>query len=117
MAQLQIVYLLRPGTQEQWRRLYQEVAESRREQFEESCRHIGITQVQVRLVQMLHDDLMLITLHMQEPQQTLAERALYVHPEGCPAHQSVKAAIRITWDATLHVGEEVIRLSSEAPLE
>ncbi len=46
-----------------------------------------------------------------------AERALYVHPEGCPAHQSVKAAIRITWDAMLHVGEEVIRLSSEAPLE
>jgi hypothetical protein len=25
MAQLQIVYLLRPGTQEQWRRLYQEI--------------------------------------------------------------------------------------------
>jgi uncharacterized OsmC-like protein len=46
-----------------------------------------------------------------------AERALYVHPEGCPAHQSVKAAIKITWDATLHVGEEAIRLSSEAPLE
>ena len=45
------------------------------------------------------------------------ERALYVHPEGCPAHQSVKAAIRITWNATLHVVEEVIRLSSEAPIE
>jgi len=44
-----------------------------------------------------------------------AERALHLHPEGCPAHQSVKAAIRITWDATLHAGEEVIRLSSEAP--
>jgi len=38
-------------------------------------------------------------------------------PEGCPAHQSVKAAIRITWDATLHIGEEVIRLSNEALLE
>ena len=46
-----------------------------------------------------------------------AERALHVHPERCPAHQSVKAAIRITWDATLHVSEEVISLSSEAPLE
>ena len=45
-----------------------------------------------------------------------AERALYVHPEGCPAHQSVKAAIRITWDATLHIGEEVIHLSSEGSL-
>jgi uncharacterized OsmC-like protein len=44
-----------------------------------------------------------------------AERALYLHPEGCPAHQSVKAAIKITWDATLHLGEEVIQLSSETP--
>ena len=46
-----------------------------------------------------------------------AERALHVHPEGCPAHQSVRAAIKITWDATLHVDEEVIRLSSENPSE
>ena len=65
MAQLQIVYLLRPGTQEQWRRLYQEIAELRREQFEASCRRMRITQVQVRLVQMLHSDLMLVTLHTQ----------------------------------------------------
>src|SRR5260221_1759464 len=42
-----------------------------------------------------------------------AERALHIHPEGCPAHQSVKAAITITWNATLHVGDEAIRLSSE----
>jgi len=75
MAQLQIVYLLRPGTQERWRRLYQEIAESRREQFEASCQRVGITQVQVRLVQLLHSDLMLMTLHTQEPQQTLQELA------------------------------------------
>jgi len=30
-----------------------------------------------------------------------AERALRVHPEGCPAHQSVKDAIRITHDADI----------------
>ena len=36
------------------------------------------------------------------------ERALHVHPEGCPAHQSVKDAIAITWDATLRVGNETI---------
>ena len=70
MTQLQIVYLLRSGTQERWRRLYQEVAESRKEQFEASCRHMGITQVQVRLVQLLHSDLMLVTLHTQAPHQT-----------------------------------------------
>ena len=36
------------------------------------------------------------------------ERALHVHPEGCPAHQSVKDAIAITWDATLRAGEQVV---------
>ena len=41
-----------------------------------------------------------------------AIRAIRVHPQGCPAHESVKAAIAVTWDATLHVGDEVIALSS-----
>ena len=40
------------------------------------------------------------------------ERALHVHPEGCPAHQSVKGAITVTWTATVHVGDEVISLES-----
>ena len=38
------------------------------------------------------------------------ERALRVHPEGCPAHQSVKDAIEITWDAVIHAGEKTITL-------
>ena len=80
MAQLQIAYLLRPGTQEQWRRLYQDIAESRREQLESSFRRMGITQVQVRLVQMLHGDLMLMSLHMQEPPQTLKALATSERP-------------------------------------
>ena len=71
MAQLQIVYLLRPGTQERWRRLCQELAGSRRGQFEASCQQAGITQVQVRLVQLLRGELLLITVQTQEPHQTL----------------------------------------------
>src|SRR5579863_2684025 len=43
-----------------------------------------------------------------------AERALMLHPQGCPAHQSVKGAITVTWDAMLHVGDEVVALSSES---
>ena len=39
-----------------------------------------------------------------------AERALRVHPEGCPAHQSVKDAIAITWDATLRLGDDVVQV-------
>ncbi len=46
-----------------------------------------------------------------------AIRALQVHPQGCPAHQSVKDAIAITWDATLHLGDEVVRVSSEQTSE
>lgn len=42
-----------------------------------------------------------------------AERALRSHPQGCPAHQSVKDAINITWDATVHIGDEVVLLNSE----
>jgi uncharacterized OsmC-like protein len=43
-----------------------------------------------------------------------AERALQAHPLGCPAHQSVKDAIRITWDATLRVGDQALTVT-EAP--
>ena len=49
--------------------------------------------------------------------RTAAERALHVHPEGCPAHQSVKDAFMVTWDATLHIDGEVVRLSSEVSSE
>jgi uncharacterized OsmC-like protein len=41
-----------------------------------------------------------------------AVRALRVHPQGCPAHESVKAAITMSWDATLRLGDEVITLST-----
>ena len=71
MAQLQIVYLPRAGTQERWRRLCQEVAGSRKDRFAAFCQQAGITQVQVRLVQLLHGELLLITVQTQEPHQTL----------------------------------------------
>ena len=70
MGQLQIAYLPRRGTQERWRRLCQEVAELRPEQLAAVCQQAGITQVQVKLLQLLHSELLLITVQMQEPQQT-----------------------------------------------
>jgi uncharacterized OsmC-like protein len=36
------------------------------------------------------------------------ERALELHPQGCPAHQSVKDAIAITWDATVNVDGQTV---------
>ncbi len=41
------------------------------------------------------------------------ERALRAHPRGCPAHESVKDAIAVTWDAKLRVDDEVVSLSSQ----
>ncbi|SRR6266851_4151528 len=58
-----------------------------------------------------------ITLHydltLPSESREAAERALKVHPAGCPAHQSVKGAITVNWDARLHLGDEVILLQSE----
>jgi uncharacterized OsmC-like protein len=42
------------------------------------------------------------------------ERALAVHVQGCPAHQSVKDAITITWDATLRVDGSTIEVREDA---
>jgi uncharacterized OsmC-like protein len=46
-----------------------------------------------------------------------AVRAIKVHPQGCPAHESVKAAIAITWDATVRLGDEVLTLNSSEEAE
>jgi hypothetical protein len=75
MAQLLIVCPLRPATQERWRRLYQDIAGSRRAQFEASCRQAGISQVQVWLVQLRRGELLLMRLYAQQPQQALLELA------------------------------------------
>src|SRR5215475_10220108 len=42
------------------------------------------------------------------------ERALAVHVQGCPAHQSVKDAIAITWEATLRVGDRALTVREES---
>lgn len=40
-------------------------------------------------------------LALPASQRETAERALQVHPAGCPAHESVKDAIEITWSADI----------------
>lgn len=60
-----------------------------------------------------------IALHYElaVPSESLdaTKRALQSHPLGCPAHQSVKGAIEVTWDATVHAGDQTISLNSESP--
>jgi uncharacterized OsmC-like protein len=45
------------------------------------------------------------------------ERALHVHTQGCPAHQSVKDAIKINWEATLHLPDKVVTINSDEQQE
>ncbi len=42
-----------------------------------------------------------VTYHLRVPaaQRETADRALAVHARGCPAHESVKDAIDVTWSA------------------
>jgi uncharacterized OsmC-like protein len=40
------------------------------------------------------------------------ERALALHPQGCPAHESVKGAIDVTWDAAVRAGDRVLTFRS-----
>jgi len=44
-----------------------------------------------------------VTYHLAIPaaQRATTERALEVHSSGCPAHESVKDAIAITWSADI----------------
>jgi len=39
------------------------------------------------------------------------ERALAAHPQGCPAHESVKGAIEVTWDARVRAGDRTVELT------
>ena len=75
MAELQMVCALRAGTQERWRRLFQEVVGSRRAQFEASCRQADITQARVWLVQLPRSELLVVKMDTQEPQQTLLDHS------------------------------------------
>ncbi len=63
---------------------------------------IGKT-IRIDSIKVLYD------LTISEADREAAERALQVHPEGCPAHQSVKEAIKIGWEATIHCdGKDVL---------
>ena len=97
MTQLQIAYLPRAGTQERWRRLCQEVAELRRDQFAASCQRAGITQVQVRVLHLLQGELLLLTIQVQEPQQ--AREALASSPYQFDHWLQEQLQVLLGWNA------------------
>lgn len=55
----------------------------------------------------VHYDLAVPPEHLEA-----TERALAAHPQGCPAHESVKDAIAVSWDARVRAGDRVLTFSS-----
>ena len=109
MAQFRLIYLLRPGTQERWRRLFQEIAGSRWNQFVELCQQRGITQVQAHMVQTLRGETLLVILDVQEQHQPLQDFALSLDPFDRWLQEQFKALFG--WsiqDALLHLQEDVL---------
>jgi uncharacterized OsmC-like protein len=47
-------------------------------------------------------------LAVPSAQLEATERALSVHPQGCPAHASVEGAIDVTWDASVRAGDRTL---------
>ena len=52
-------------------------------------------------------------LAIPSDQRDATERALTLHPQGCPAHQSVAGAIEVSWDASVRIGEQMVTLRSQ----
>jgi hypothetical protein len=71
MTQLQVVYPLRSGTQERWRRLCQEVEGTHSEEFAASCQRMGIMSGEVRLVHALNRDVMLMNVSLSSSRQAV----------------------------------------------
>jgi len=67
---------------------------------------IGKT-IRIRSIHVHYD----ITIPDEDREST--ERALQLHPEGCPAHRSVRGAIEVTWDALIRTGKDTFSLQSE----
>ena len=61
-------------------------------------RIVGIGQtIRIRSIHVHYD------LAVEPEAREATERALALHPRGCPAHQSVEGAIEMTWDAAVRV--------------
>ena len=108
MAHLLLVCPLHPGTQERWRRLYQELAGLRREPFEATCRQAGISQVQVWLVQLRRGELLLMSLHALQTRRALRE----LTNSPCPVDRWLRSQLQdlLGWSPQEMLPEEQYEL-------
>lgn len=75
MASLRLVLPILPGKEEAWRRLYQELSGSRRPEYEESRRRLGITRECVWVSQILQGEIAIVHLEAKEPEQVFQQLA------------------------------------------
>jgi hypothetical protein len=80
MAVLVFVMPILPGKAERWRRLLQEVIETRRNAYEESRRRLGITRELAWIAQLPQEELALVYLEAADPAQVLATISTSAHP-------------------------------------
>ncbi len=75
MASLRLVLPILPGKEEAWRRLYQELSGSRRPEYEESRRRLGITRECVWVAQILQGEIAIVYLEAEELAQVILQLA------------------------------------------
>ena len=117
MASLVLVLPLLPDTEEAWRRFYQELAGTRRAEYEQSRRQLGITREQAWIVQTHPGELLIACLeaeHLEQVIPTLLVSDLPFDPwlrQHCqslsglagrylPVWPPKSSALIFTWDAS-----------------
>jgi hypothetical protein len=64
-----------PGKSEEWRRFLQEMMESRRPEYEESRRRLGISQERAWIAETAHGNVAVVAVVAAQPEQVLARLA------------------------------------------
>jgi steroid delta-isomerase-like uncharacterized protein len=83
MATMACVLPILPGRQEAWRRFWQVLQGSRRDEYEEFQRRLGITKELVWLQQTLQGDMVIVYLEMEQPDRVLPQLAASDFPFDC----------------------------------
>lgn len=73
MDRVVLLVPIMPDKVEAWRRLCQEVAGTRREQYEASRERLGIRHERVRLLRLLHTDVAVHSFEAADPERALAD--------------------------------------------
>ena len=83
MATVGLASPILPGKQEEWRRFCQVLQGSRRAEYEESRRRLGITRELEWLAQAPRGEVVIVYLEVEHPEQLLTKLATSQEPFDC----------------------------------